>query len=251
MRKIAIVSGKGGIGKTTLALNIVYLLHNKYNFDTTAVDCNMTTPHLSTSLGFYNNERTLNQVLLGKLALNEATTEHPVGIKMIPASTDLVHLEGVDMNLLGTVLAGSSTNMILDCAPGIGREGVASMKAADEILYVTQPHKWAVADISRCNQIADMLNKKVLGIVVNCRKAMPHELKRSEIEAMTEIPVLAEIPYDLDLERSAASRLPLELYNSKSPANRSFHNICAEITGMKLERPKGFFERTLGLRLLD
>ncbi|MBN2094422.1 MAG: P-loop NTPase [Candidatus Aenigmarchaeota archaeon] len=251
MKKLAIVSGKGGIGKTTLAMNLAYLLHNKYNVDSAVVDCNLTTPHLSVSLGYYDNNRTLNRVLTGHTPLEEAIVEHPVGLKVLPASNDIKDLEGVDINLLRSAIQNASTNLILDSAPGIGREGLASIQAADEILFVTHPHRSAVEDIRRCSKVAEMLDKKVLGVVVNCRKGLKHEMTREEIEAITETPVLTEIPYDLDIEKSVSARLPLDVYKHTSKANESFYKICSELTGIPYRKPRTVFGRLfwkIGLR---
>lgn len=245
MRKIAVVSGKGGIGKTMLSLNLAYLLHNKFNYNTAVVDCNLTTPHLSINLGAYGHDKTLNHVLLGKANLEEAILEHPTGIKVLPASTELKDLEGVDISLLGAVLANANSNLILDSAPGIGREGMAAIAAADDILFITQPHTAAVVDIYRCSKVAAMLNKNVLGVVVNCRKGMKHELSIAEIEQLTELPVIGEIPYDIEVERSLAAKLPLDMYNTRAPANAALYEICSEITGIKVEKQKSFFDRLM------
>ena len=45
-RKIGVFSGKGGVGKTTLALNLGTVLSNNFRRDTTIVDCNLTASHL-------------------------------------------------------------------------------------------------------------------------------------------------------------------------------------------------------------
>ena len=243
MRKIAIVSGKGGIGKTTLAINLGYLLHNKFNFDSTVVDCNLTTPHLSINLGLYNHNRTLNDVLKGKAKLEEAITEHPTGVKILPASIELKDLEKIDIGNLSSVLQNPSSNLILDSAPGIGREGIAAISAADEILFITQPHTNAVIDIYRCGKIAEKLKKKVLGVVVNCRKGFRHELSDNEIEQLTEVPVIGTIPYDIEIERSISSKLPLHLYNQRAKANEALYSLASQISGFEIERKKSFFDR--------
>lgn len=245
MRKIAIVSGKGGIGKTTLAINLGYLLHNKFNFDSTVVDCNLTTPHLSVNLGLYNHNHTLNDVLKGKAKLEEAITEHPIGMKILPASLELKDLEKVDIGNLPSVLQNPNSNLILDSAPGMGREGIAAISAADEILFITQPYTSAVVDIYRCGKIADELKKKVLGVVVNCRKGLKHELNDHEIEQLTELPIIGTIPYDLDIERSLASKLPLHLYNQKSKANFSFCKLASQISGTEIPKKETFLDRLL------
>ncbi|MBN2094428.1 MAG: P-loop NTPase [Candidatus Aenigmarchaeota archaeon] len=243
MSKLAIVSGKGGVGKTTLALNLGYLLHNKFNRDTTIVDCNLTTPHLTINLGSYSGPVTLNHVLRGQAKLGEAIVEHPVGIKLVPASLDLKELDGVDISALERVLKSYESNLILDSAPGLGREGVASIAASDEILFLTQPYTSAVVDIFRTRKVAEVLNKKVLGVVVNSRRGMRHELTNNEIEKICEVPVVGEIPFDIEIEKSQASKLPLALYNPAARANHAFYEVSSNIAGYPIQPPKTFLER--------
>ena len=247
MKKIAIVSGKGGIGKTTLAINLGYLL-NKYVRDTIIVDGNLTTPHLSVNLGIYNAKSTLNHILKDRSTIEEAVLEHPTGLKVIPASLEIEDLKDVDILKLPEKLEGTNLDIIVDSAPGIGREGIAAISSADEILFVTQPHINAVVDIFRCKKIAEEFNKKILGVVVNCRKGYKHELSNNEIEQLTETPVIENIPYDLEIEKSIAAKLPLDLYNHKARANKSFYSLASKISNLNIvNKNQGFFTKIKNL----
>ncbi len=245
-RNIAIVSGKGGVGKTTLAINLGYLLQKEIGINTTTVDCNLTTPHLGLNLGLDYN-LTLNHVLADKAKIEEAVIEHPTGIKVLPASLELNDLEEVDIFRLPEKLDELNSNILIDSAPGLGREGVAAMSAADEILFITQPNASAVVDIYRCKEIAEKLNKKILGIVVNYRRGYKHELSNKEIEKFTEIPVMETVPYDIEIEKSSATNLPLPLYNQRAKANDGFYSLASQISGYEIERRKSFFDRIIGL----
>ncbi len=188
---------------------------------------------------------TLNDVLKGKVKLEEALVEHSTGIKILPASIELKDLEKVNIKNMSSILQNPTSNLILDSAPGIGREGVAAMSAADEILFITQPNASAVVDIYRCKEIAEKLNKKILGIVVNCRRGYKHELSNKEIEKFTEIPVIETVPYDIEIEKSVAAKLPLPLYNQR--ANEGFYSLASKISGYEIERRKSFFDRLFDL----
>ncbi len=186
---------------------------------------------------------TLNDVLKGKVKLEEALVEHSTGIKILPASIELKDLEKVNIKNMSSILQNPTSNLILDSAPGIGREGVAAMSAADEILFITQPNASAVVDIYRCRKIAEKLNKKILGIVVNYRRGYKHELSNKEIEKFTEIPVIETVPYDIEIEKSVAAKLPL--YNQR--ANEGFYSLASKISGYEIERRKSFFDRLFDL----
>ena len=244
-RRIAIVSGKGGIGKTTLAINLGYLLNKEFNMDNIVVDCNMTTPHLGVNLGLYNVGITLNHILKDESKIRDAIFEHNTGVKVIPSSLKLTDLTGIDMFRLPEKLEELNMHVILDSAPGLGREGLAAISAADEILFVTQPYTSAVVDLYRCRKIAEKLDKKILGIVVNNRKNRNHELTDKEIEKITEIPVIGSIPYDLEIERALVKKLPLSFYNPKAKSNDALYSLASTIAGFEVKRKKTFFENIL------
>ncbi len=244
-RKIAIVSGKGGIGKTTLAINLGYLLNKEFKMDNVVVDCNMTTPHLGVNLGLYNVDITLNHILKDVSKAEEGIFEHNTGVKVIPSSLKLTDLSEVDMFKLPEKLDELNMHVILDSAPGLGREGLAAISAADEILFVTQPYTSAVVDLYRCRKIAEKLDKKILGVVVNNRKNKNHELTDNEIEKITEIPVIGSIPYDMEIERALVKKLPLSFYNPKAKSNDALYSLASTIAGFEIKRKKTFFENLL------
>lgn len=242
LRKIAIVSGKGGIGKTTLAINLGYLLNKKFNLDTVLVDGNLTTPHISTNLGMYNYNSTLNHILKDKAKAEEAVFEHPTGIKVLPASLETEDLKNVDIMKLPGKLNELNSNVLIDSAPGLGREGIAAMSSAEDVLFVTQPFSNAVIDIYRAKKVAEKLNKNILGVVVNSRKGGRHELTNNEIEQLTEIPVIGTIPYDVEIEKSLTAKLPLEIYNPKTKTNKELNSLASKLAGFEVEE-KGFFDK--------
>lgn len=82
---ITITSGKGGVGKTTTAINLAAAL-NSLGKDVILVDSNLTTPNVGIHLGAPIVPVTLNHVLLGKAKVGDAIYEHSSGTKILPSS---------------------------------------------------------------------------------------------------------------------------------------------------------------------
>ena len=103
MAKIyAIISGKGGVGKTTTAINLGTSL-NKLGEDVIIVDANLTTPNVGIHLGAPIVPTTLNQVLNNKAKIEDAIYEHESGTKIMPASLSLKEASRIKYNKLSDV----------------------------------------------------------------------------------------------------------------------------------------------------
>src|SRR3989338_3248141 len=92
---ITITSGKGGVGKTTTAINLGAAL-NAFGKEVIIVDANLTTPNVGLHLGAPLVPVSLNHVLLGKADITDAIYEHASGTKIIPSSLSVKELKRID-----------------------------------------------------------------------------------------------------------------------------------------------------------
>lgn len=239
MRVITIASGKGGVGKTTVTSNLALAL-TKIGRSVTIIDANITTPHLAMNFGMFYNPTTLNHVLRDEAkTIIDAIYFHDSGVKIIPSSLDVNELQNVDITLLDKVIKELpySDFVLIDSAPGIGREAVSAMKAAKEILYVTNPNIAAVTDVIKINEVAEKMGLKPLGVVINKIAGKIHELTIGEIEELTNLSVLAAIPYDTDFEKALAlGKTYLEI-NDYSRAAVEFMKLAAYLAGEEYKVP--------------
>jgi cell division ATPase MinD len=236
-RTISVVSGKGGVGKTTLVINLGSVLAHTYKKNVVIIDANITTSHVGLYLGMYYCPVTLNQVLKGDAKIENAMYDHFSGVKLIPSSLSVKDLEGVDIAKLENSinkLFGKTDIILIDSAPGLGREAVAAMKASEEVIFVTTPYIPSVMDVIRCKQVTDKLGLKSLGVVLNMVKNERYELTPREVEQLTELQVLASIPMDKNILKSLATRSPVIFYNPKSKASKEFNKLGAKILGEEI-----------------
>ena len=91
LKLLTIISGKGGVGKTTTAINLGAAL-NSFGKEVIVVDANLTTPNVGLHLGAPIVPVNLNHVLLGKAKISDAIYEHESGTKIIPSSLSVKEL---------------------------------------------------------------------------------------------------------------------------------------------------------------
>lgn len=241
-RTIGVISGKGGVGKTTLVANLGAAL-SKLGRRPTLVDCNITTSHLGFCFGLFFYEKTLNHVLKKEATLPQAIYSMS-GVKIIPASLELEHLVDVDINeLKSTIEKIKYTDIILlDSAPGFGREAMSVLDSSSEVIFVTTPHVNAIADIIRGFRIIKKMDIMPLGIVLNMVRGKDFELMERDVEELTGLPVIAKIPFDINVQRSLAKGVPTVLYNSSTPSSIEMMKFAASLVGEYYSKP-GIFSR--------
>ena len=156
---ITITSGKGGVGKTTTAINLGAAL-NSFGKEVIIVDANLTTPNVGLHLGAPIVPVNLNHVLAGKADITDAIYEHESGTKIIPSSLSVRELRKINHSKLkdvGKKLRKMADYIIFDSAAGLGAEAIAAIEAADELIIVTNPEIPAVTDALKTSKVIEEL----------------------------------------------------------------------------------------------
>ncbi|MEM7819557.1 MAG: cell division ATPase MinD [Candidatus Aenigmatarchaeota archaeon] len=251
-RIITIISGKGGVGKTTLVANLGALLASMGK-DIIIFDTNLTTPNLGLHLGIPLFPITLHDVLKGNANIKDAVYWHESGLKIVPAGLSLKDLRGVDVRELPNALLdllGSTEIILLDASAGLGRETLAAMESSDEIIIVTNPDLPSVTDALKAAKLAEQIGIKVSGVVINRRTGKDHEMKTQEIASMLDgLEILAEIPEDIAVQRAISKRIPVVHYAPKSPASKEIKKLAARLIGQEYKTKDSWYRKLFGFIL--
>lgn len=232
-RIIAVASGKGGVGKTTLVANLATALA-LYGKSVVAIDANLSTSNLGLHLGIHLYPKTLHDVLEGKAKIHEATYKHKTGFRVVPADISLRKIKKVGHNDFVDIfykLMKGTDFILIDSAAGLGKEAQASIEAADELVTVTNPELPAVTDAMKLGLLANKFETHNLGVVVNRIKGEKHELPLDHIEEMLGVPVLGTIPEDKEVRKSIALKEPLVYCNPKAIAAQHMRALAANLIG--------------------
>ncbi len=245
-RIITFISGKGGVGKTTLVSNTALIL-NKLGKDTVVVDGNVTTPNLSMHLGIPLYPITLHDVLKGNVSVNEATYIHPTGLKIIPGGIGIDDLNGMNLDLLPNSLfdlADGSDYVLVDGAAGLGKEALKSMEIADDIVIITSPDLPSVTEALKVKNLAREFDTNVMGVVVNRINRSKTELKEDEIKGLLELPILGKVPEDSFVPQSIHKKVPVVSHKSNSPASVAINKFGSNLVGEEpIYESNGFFQK--------
>ena len=254
---IAITSGKGGVGKTNLAVNLAVCLARQ----------NRRTCLLDADLGLANADilcnltprLTLEQVVSGRCRLAEAMLPAPGGFRLIPGACGvarLADLDGVARQRLIEQLAALdrvADDLVIDTAAGLGPGVLAFVAASSRVLVVTTPEPTAMTDAyGMIKALAAGSRRHDVWLVVNMVTSEPEG--RRVFDRMNRVSRTflgrtltygGAVPADDAVREAIRHRVPFTLYAPDAPATRAVEALARSLLGMKPlpAMTGGFFSR--------
>lgn len=179
MTILAICSGKGGVGKTTVSVNLSVVL-SKFG-RVLVIDSDIALPNMHTFFGLDDPFISLLDVLKDTEYLDESIYEVNVKVKeegvtrshvvnVIPASTSVKALEEIDIENFKEVLDQIKNNydfVIVDVAAGLSKYAMIPMLNSDLAYLVVNPEKASILDAQKVKKVAEVSGIKVNGVVMN------------------------------------------------------------------------------------
>lgn len=232
-RFVMVTSGKGGVGKTTVSINLGVALRN-IGKDVIVLDGNLTTPNVGLYLGVNKVPVSLHDVIKEEKNILDAMYAHDSGIKVIPGSISIDSIGSLDSKRIKKSiegLKGASEIVVIDSPGGLNKDCLSLLSLVDEVLIVTTPDLVSVTDSLKTIKIAEEKNITVLGVVVNKVKNDKHELSTDSIETMLNKPVLASIPESDDVRKAHSLRHPVVYAAPKSDVSKRFNLMAEALSG--------------------
>jgi len=237
-RILGVVSGKGGVGKTTIAVNMG-VLAAKAGMQMVVVDGDTGNPSVGLQLGMMGYADGLQKVLAGKCAFEQALLVHPMtGVRVMPSTFGY---EGeVRMPRLYEVLnANKYDNIIVDTPPGLSREVRDIVGACTDIIIVVTPDMSSTMSAVKMCDMAMKRGVKVNGIVINRVHKKKYEMHYKEIEDTCEQRILATINEDRVVPESIGMHVPVALNAPKTQVSRAFNELTVSLGLESRMRPVG------------
>jgi len=255
-RVISFVSGKGGVGKTTTAINVAQALFDSGK-KVLLIDANVTTPNVGLHYSVKASASSLHEVLSGRIGIEKVVYKTETGLMIIPGGLNFDNLKSKIKRSLSSILLSLMDKfdyIIIDAGAGLGFESQMAMKASEEVVLVTNPDLPAITDALRAKKLAEDLRVNLLGVVLNKKTGLDFDLKDQNIIDFLELPIIGEIPFDIHIPKSIKERVPVIISYPKSKAAKAYKKLVNNITHEELfieDKPDNafikWFKKILGL----
>lgn len=250
-RVITITSGKGGVGKTNLAVNLAIQLR-KHGKRVVVIDADLGLANVEVLFGI-TPAYSFADVLLGNANIYQVLTQGPMGIQFISGGSGLIELANATNEQMQfilqnlTLLDSISDIIIIDTGAGISNSVVSFIKASKEAIIITTPEPTSMTDaysiIKAVKESADIIPQ--LKLVVN---RVDDEKEGEEIfrklnqvsERFLDIKLqnLGSIPYDNNLVKAVKKQEPVSICFPFSQFTRATEDIALNILDISKSAPQ-------------
>ncbi len=233
---LAIISGKGGAGKTTTSLNLGHAL-TKLGKKVILLDANFATPNLAAHLGITSPNATLNDFLKRKKSLREVIHLHHSGLIFIPSSISYQDFRKSQPDQITEIfehLEGMADFVLVDCPAGLGYELVQILKNTDGALVVVNPHLSSLIDALKSIEIAKENNNSIPGFVLNM-VYNKNEIKSEEVEKTLNVPLLAKVIYDKKIKKALYKQSPSHYLYPRTKSSKEYLKLAEYLIDEKIE----------------
>lgn len=235
---IAVLSGKGGTGKTSVCAGLAVALAQS-GLKVLCIDCDVGLRNLDLSLGIADSGAlSFWDVASGNYSLDHAAV-HPdlPTLHFLTAPMELPGEKEISESFAAMLRTARNTfdYIFLDAAAGVDAGFRLTARNADRHLIVTGAAPAAVRDATRVGELLELMGKPTPRLLVNrVDKAMFSSLHMTIDDVMdtTGLPLLGIVPEDSNITLAAACGTPLALYRKRSPASAAFRRIAHRIQGI-------------------
>ncbi len=236
---IAVVSGKGGTGKTSFVSHVGLYLSSLGN-RVLCLDCDIGLRNLDIALGMSDCAVTdFTDILEGRYSLREAAMPHPIqkNLYLLTAPSTLhAPIDAAAFGRLIDEVRSTFDYCLVDSPAGLGSGFHLAITGCDRCVVVTTTDPTSLRDAQRTVMELGHLPKGKVHLVVNrCKKKLLKSLRQTIDDAIDTagLPLLGVVPEDEELPLALGRGVPLVFVYNRC-ASLAYQNIARRLTGEKV-----------------
>lgn len=228
---LAVASGKGGVGKTTTAINLGAALAQDGS-EVAVVDLDLGMANLGQMVGLQEPRATVHDVLADRDPL-EAACHEARGLTVVPGAIELGLFADADPAAIEALVANLTQRfevVVLDVGAGLNDDIAAAVDAADGVLLVTTAELHSLTDASKTGELVERLSVPVVGAVVTGTG----EGTFDDVEGVATTlgaagSVTVSVPADQAVQESVRKGLPVVFHDESAPAATAYKRLAASL----------------------
>jgi len=251
VRVIAVTSGKGGVGKTNLSVNLGVAI-SQLGRRVVLLDADMGLANVDILLGL-SPEYNLSHVLQGEKTLSEIMLDCPAGLRVIPASSGIQQMSELStIEQAGVIRAFSEIDqnldvLIVDTAAGISSSVINFTRACQEIIVVVCDEPTSLTDAYAYIKLLNRdygLNKfhVVTNMVQSGQQGQQLFAKLSKVTNKyldVTLNYVGDVPYDDYLRKAVQKQTPVVEAFPRSSSAQAIRNLALKIDGWPIKIQAG------------
>ncbi len=228
-RVLAVAGAKGGVGKTTTAVNLGVALAEAGE-TVAVVEMDLAMANIVDFLQF-EPEETLHDVLSGTVSTTEALYPIADRLHILPAGTELADFNAINVAALAPIIRSlrpAYDYVILDTAAGVSPETIYPLRLADEVIIVSTPRVASIRDAKKTIELASRVNGTVAGVIfvrAGTGRAPPPE----RLAMFLGTDLLGSVPEDPTVAEAQDMSQPVCTYDPESPAATAYREIADDL----------------------
>ncbi|MDO8841313.1 MAG: Mrp/NBP35 family ATP-binding protein [Methanocalculus sp.] len=242
---ILVLSGKGGVGKSTVSVNLAYALSN-HGFRTGLMDLDIHGPSIPKMLGLEDHKLQIMGDKIQPVNVTGSLAVISMAFLLPERSTPVIWRGPMKMTAIQQFLSdvnwGPLDFLVVDLPPGTGDEALSIVQLAPNIagaIIVTTPQDVAVLDSTKALKFVEQIGIRALGIIENmsgmvcphCHEEIDLFGKDGGKKAAEEfgVPFLGSIPLDIDMRKAGDEGKPFIIRRGDNPTWQAVDKVMENL----------------------